>query len=257
MDAAAGVLGLGAMYSPSDVKKAFHRLSLMHHPDKPGGDVTRFEQIHHAYTTLRAAAAGPPAIVKVGPATVCNGGPVRVATTVYTSGTACNGMGSRNPNDLYVCIECRGGGCRSCGGMGIMVKAGKECKFCKGARRCPEDHTVVITVPAGAPDGITISNVRLVYDQSEYRWALDGDTLMVYITLSVMDVLCGFARKIEPGRGVVSVGHAQAFDMTKPLIIDASGLRCVGPAMVRFGLAPVQDLEHLSKYRKVFLRMLS
>lgn len=47
-----GVLGLSAGYSQRELKKAYRRLSLVHHPDK-GGDAAAFRAINEAYETLR------------------------------------------------------------------------------------------------------------------------------------------------------------------------------------------------------------
>lgn len=45
------VLGVSENASQDDVKKAFRKLSLKHHPDK-GGDQTKFSEINEAYQTL-------------------------------------------------------------------------------------------------------------------------------------------------------------------------------------------------------------
>lgn len=53
------VLGLSRGATPEEVKKAFHRLAHLHHPDK-GGDAEKFKEVSAAYADLkdRPAATG-------------------------------------------------------------------------------------------------------------------------------------------------------------------------------------------------------
>lgn len=45
-------LGVDKNATQDEIKKAFRKLALEHHPDKTGGDDTRFKEINEAYTTL-------------------------------------------------------------------------------------------------------------------------------------------------------------------------------------------------------------
>jgi molecular chaperone DnaJ len=47
------VLGVPKGASPDEIKKAFRRLAVQHHPDKEGGDETRFKEINEAYEVLK------------------------------------------------------------------------------------------------------------------------------------------------------------------------------------------------------------
>lgn len=45
------VLGVAKTASPDEIKKAYRKLAMEHHPDK-GGDITKFQEINSAYETL-------------------------------------------------------------------------------------------------------------------------------------------------------------------------------------------------------------
>lgn len=47
------VLGVSKDASPDEIKKAFRRLAVLHHPDKEGGDETKFKEINEAYEVLK------------------------------------------------------------------------------------------------------------------------------------------------------------------------------------------------------------
>lgn len=47
------VLGVGKDASADEIKKAFRRAAVQHHPDKQGGDETKFKEINEAYEVLK------------------------------------------------------------------------------------------------------------------------------------------------------------------------------------------------------------
>jgi len=47
------VLGVGKDASADEIKKAFRRLAVQHHPDKEGGDESKFKEINEAYEVLK------------------------------------------------------------------------------------------------------------------------------------------------------------------------------------------------------------
>lgn len=47
------VLGVNKSASADEIKKAFRRLAVKHHPDKEGGDETKFKEINEAYEVLK------------------------------------------------------------------------------------------------------------------------------------------------------------------------------------------------------------
>ena len=47
------VLGIGKSASPDEIKKAFRKAAVQHHPDKEGGDESKFKEINEAYEVLK------------------------------------------------------------------------------------------------------------------------------------------------------------------------------------------------------------
>jgi molecular chaperone DnaJ len=47
------VLGVGKTASADEIKKAFRKAAVKHHPDKEGGDETKFKEINEAYEILK------------------------------------------------------------------------------------------------------------------------------------------------------------------------------------------------------------
>jgi molecular chaperone DnaJ len=47
------VLGVGKTASDDEIKKAFRKKAIEHHPDKAGGDETKFKEINEAYEVLK------------------------------------------------------------------------------------------------------------------------------------------------------------------------------------------------------------
>ncbi|MBI1857485.1 molecular chaperone DnaJ [Candidatus Saccharibacteria bacterium] len=47
------VLGVGKNASADEIKKAFRKAAIQHHPDKEGGDETKFKEINEAYEVLK------------------------------------------------------------------------------------------------------------------------------------------------------------------------------------------------------------
>lgn len=49
------VLGISKNASADEIKKAFRKLAIQHHPDKEGGDESKFKELNEAYEVLKDA----------------------------------------------------------------------------------------------------------------------------------------------------------------------------------------------------------
>ena len=47
------VLGISKDASADEIKKAFRKLAVTHHPDKEGGDEAKFKEVSEAYEVLK------------------------------------------------------------------------------------------------------------------------------------------------------------------------------------------------------------
>src|SRR5690606_10991042 len=47
------ILGVSKSASADEIKKAFRKAAVKHHPDKEGGDETKFKEINEAYEVLK------------------------------------------------------------------------------------------------------------------------------------------------------------------------------------------------------------
>lgn len=91
----------------------------------------------------------------------------------------CKGHGTKDPNDVKVCNECRGQGvkvvqkmiapgfiqqfqthCQSCGGKGKIFKT--TCKTCNGQKVVRQSESIKFKVPAGAPEDFVIVKIIIL-----------------------------------------------------------------------------------------------
>lgn len=249
MSGAYEVLGLRqGIASVLDVRRAYHSLALLHHPDRPSGSASRFQQVADAFRSItdrdfrlrvcpRAVSATHvreqarevevvvPRVMRLTVDEFLHGGVRDVPITSAEKCPECRGTGARDPRDFIVCLGCRGlplrsGTCVSCGGEGGCNVSMRGCLWCKGARTCAMEKVFHVSVPAGAAEGSTIATDGLTWRVSLQELPLiipvqhgrlsiqDDSTMLLTVDVTLGEMLCGFQRKLKMFDMNITVSHS-------------------------------------------------
>ena len=104
----------------------------------------------------------------------------------------CTGTGTRNKQGPATCPQCQGRGqvryqqgffsiartCSACGGTGSTIT--NPCPTCRGEARTPQDHKIVVNIPAGVEEG-----TRIRYQGEGDAGRFGGPNGDLYIVLTV------------------------------------------------------------------------
>src|SRR5215469_9191032 len=149
-------LGVAKAASPEEIKKAYRKLAMQHHPDRNSGDKAAeqtFKDINEAYDCLKDAFKGKQTTVRVPTQVPCDG---------------CNGSGAAQGSRPVNCPSCYGSGriraqqgfftiertCPSCHGAGRVIE--NPCRGCNGQGRTRKEKALAVNIPAGVEDGTRI-----------------------------------------------------------------------------------------------------
>jgi curved DNA-binding protein len=190
------ILGIGSDASADDIKKAYRKLAMQHHPDRTGGDETEFKKIQEAYDIL-----GDPAKRSQydNPATGF-GGQSDIDFSEIFSMFGFDGFGhkkqNRNPDsriDISVTLQQAISGTDyhlnlKSGSVNIKIPAGVRAgtKFKlpgKGAQRIPN-------LPPG--DLLVVINVDMPPE-----WGRQNDDLFVRIQIDALSAMLGTTWELD------------------------------------------------------------
>lgn len=164
-------LGLDPDALPQDIKKAYRKKAVKHHPDKPGGSSIEFEAITEAYKTLsdpvrreafdqllirRLQKGSKPKgasdlriVLKASMVDFVRGATKNIVTRRKGLCRACKGTGAKGAKTTQ-CLGCHGTGidpvsfvigpkrkCSKCGGKKV-IPSGETCEECEGNGLCQE-----------------------------------------------------------------------------------------------------------------------
>src|SRR3569623_841969 len=186
------VLGVERTCNEAELKAAFRKLAMQHHPDRNPGDTEcehKFKELNEAYDVLKDGDKRA-AYDRFGHAAFEQGGMgggagfssdfgsafadifegktanVRIPTSVTCE--ACSGSGAKAGTKPTTCSTCGGMGkvrhaqgfftlertCPTCQGRGQVIE--DPCKACGGAGRVTRERTLSVNLPAGVEDGTRI-----------------------------------------------------------------------------------------------------
>jgi DnaJ-class molecular chaperone len=203
------VLGVNKSSSDEDIKKAFRKMSLKHHPDRPGGNADLFKDVKEAseillnpikrnqYDTMgkiddtmeqmNSRQVRAVHIHKtVSASTLYNGGEVTVDYVRMKTCNGCAGLGGKNQS---ICGSCKGKGmivingviripCNACGGQCYVIDINDKCNVCYGNKVVEDKLTHTLNIePRSYP-----KNRRHIIPEVGHQLQNSGDL--------VIDIVC-------------------------------------------------------------------
>lgn len=165
--------------------------------------------------------------------------------------TACHETGILDPGKNTIqCRECFGRGvnpsisflsCITCNGKGIFVINNKVCSVCKGNKRIKQMDTKSIYLRPGMKhnDIITISKSIILIIEHVFEDGLikvDDMNIHINISITLLELLCGFTKEIKYAQESVVVRSDKVFDCFKPFIVKNKGINDVGDMYLHFDL---------------------
>lgn len=165
--------------------------------------------------------------------------------------TVCNETGIVDPSKNTIqCRECFGKGvnptisflsCITCNGKGIFVINNKVCNVCDGNRKIRQWDTRNIYLRPGMKHNelITISKsliliIEHIYDSEIIK--VDNMHIHINITITLLELLCGFVKQITYAQESIVVRSERVFDCFKPFVIRNKGINEVGDMHLHFDL---------------------
>ena len=172
---------------------------------------------------------------------------------------ACDGKGSKNPNDVETCPTCHGAGqvrmqqgffsvqqtCSTCRGQGKIIK--NPCNTCHGSGVADRQQTLEVTIPAGVDNGdrVRLSGkgeairdgqagdlyVEVVVREHEI-FQRDGADLYMDVPVSIADAALGKEIEIPTLEGRVSLKIPEGTQTGKLFRLRGKGVRPVRSSMV-------------------------
>ncbi len=167
------ILGVPKNASDEEIKKAYRKLAMKHHPDRNQGDATaaaevKFKEAKEAYEMLSDPQKRA-TYDQHGPAGVAaNGKDAQIRIPSWDECDTCHGTGAKAGTKPITCTTCHGAGavqmrqgffsvqqtCPQCQGKGKIIP--DPCTACHGQGKIKKQKTLEVKIPAGIDDGMRI-----------------------------------------------------------------------------------------------------
>lgn len=202
----------------------------------------------------------------------------------------CKGIGAKSQSDIVSCVTCGGKGhtphqmgpfmvqqvCPSCGGKGSVIKAGRQCPSCNGAKVKYYGRSFNLKIPQGIPhkhihkmDGKgsydqatnTYNDIIIIFNHvipQEYKIDYNTNNVNMKMKITLEELLCGFKKSIHIYDEKIEIQSECYFDPSKQKKIPNKGIPFFkkkegGDLCISFEIEYPTSEKELRKHHKDFM----
>jgi molecular chaperone DnaJ len=202
----------------------------------------------------------------------------------------CKGLGAKSQSDIIKCVACGGKGhiphqmgpfmvqqvCHSCGGKGSMIKEGRQCPSCNGAKVKYYGRSFNLKIPQGIPNKHiykmegkgsydkatnTYNDIIIIFNHfipQEFKIDYTTNNVHMRMKITLEELLCGFKKSIKIYDEKIDIHSECYFDPSKPKKIPNKGIPFFkkkegGDLHIAFDIEYPSHEKELRKHHKDFV----